>query len=301
MRTLGGIRSERLDPAKVMQAKYLGVTLPHDQAWRSHIDSVIAKAYLKLGFVKRNLRGAPVCSQITAYFALVRAGMEYAAPILDPYFRRDIDALEKVQRKAARWMKSQYSYNVRLLTELKWAPLADWRCIIKLCLLHKIHMGAVNLNLRRDFSIGCSTLSTRTGPWANPDGLLVNHELHRPPKKDSSTEFCHSQFHPDLEQFAWRSPKALPTPSVGLWNAIHERCFDSTHWRVASHGDLLITSISDSKGSRRATHWPIIAMFFTTSMHFQSTFAMKLIDTTIKVHVYNGLLYMGERTCLMKH
>ena len=122
MKTLWGTRSERLDPAKVMQAKYLGVTLPHDQAWRSHIDSVIAKAYLKLGFKKRNLRGALVCSQITAYFALVRAGMEYAAPILDSYFRKDIDALETVQRKTARWTKSQYSYNIsvtRLLTELK--------------------------------------------------------------------------------------------------------------------------------------------------------------------------------------
>ena len=65
MRTFGGIHSERFYHMKgqilkeVPQANYLGVTLFRDQAWRSHIDSVIAKANQKLGFVKRNLRGAP--------------------------------------------------------------------------------------------------------------------------------------------------------------------------------------------------------------------------------------------------
>ena len=99
MRTLGGIHSERLFHMKgqilkeVPQAKYLGVTLSRDQAWRSHIDSVIAKANQKLGFVKRNLRGTRLRSKITAYFAIVRTGMEYAAPIWDPYLRKDIDAL----------------------------------------------------------------------------------------------------------------------------------------------------------------------------------------------------------------
>ena len=81
-------------------------------------------------------------------------------------------------------VKSQYSYNVSitsLLTELKWAPLADRRRITKLCLLHKVHTGAVNLNFKRDFDIDYSTRTTRTGSWINPDGQLVNHKLHRTP------------------------------------------------------------------------------------------------------------------------
>ena len=110
--------------------------------------------------------------------------MEYATPIWDPYLHKDIDALEKVQRKATLWVKSQYSYNVSitsLQTELKWVPLVDRRCITKLCLLYKIQTSAVNLNFKRYFNIDYPTRTTRTGSWVNPDGQLVNHKLHRPP------------------------------------------------------------------------------------------------------------------------
>ena len=35
--------------------------------------------------------------------------MEYAAPIWDPYYDTDIYKLEKVQRRATRWILSEYS------------------------------------------------------------------------------------------------------------------------------------------------------------------------------------------------
>ena len=96
MVTLGRIHSERFYHMKgqilkeVLHAKYLGVTPSRYLAWRSHMDSVIAKANQTLGFVKRNLRGAPLRSRITAYFAIVRAGLKYAAPIWDPYLRKTL-------------------------------------------------------------------------------------------------------------------------------------------------------------------------------------------------------------------
>ena len=126
MVTLGRIHSERFYHMKgqilkeVLHAKYLGVTPSRYLAWRSHMDSVIAKANQTLGFVKRNLRGAPLHSRITAYFAIVRAGLEYAAPIWDPYLRKDIDALEIVQRKAARWVKSQYFFLTMSASPASW-------------------------------------------------------------------------------------------------------------------------------------------------------------------------------------
>ena len=191
MRMLGGIHSERFyhiegpDPEGSTASKIpLRHPIPWPSIWRSHIDSVIAKANQKLRFVKCNLWGAPLLSKMTAYYAIVHADMEYATPIWDPYLRMDIDTLEKVQRKAAWWVKSQYSYNVSitsLLTELKWAPLAERRRITKLCLLHKIHTGAVNLNFKRDFNINYSTRTTPTGSWINHEGQLVNHQLHLPP------------------------------------------------------------------------------------------------------------------------
>ena len=40
---------------------------------------------------------------------LVRPIIEYVAPIWDPYYNTDIYKLEKVQRRAARWILSEYS------------------------------------------------------------------------------------------------------------------------------------------------------------------------------------------------
>ena len=78
--------------------------------WSHHMDQVLLKANQKLGFIRRNLRGAPIRSKSIAYFPMVRSSMEYAAPIWDPYLQKDIDALERIQRKAAWWITSQYSY-----------------------------------------------------------------------------------------------------------------------------------------------------------------------------------------------
>ena len=43
---------------------------------------------------------------------LVRPIMEYVAPIWDPYYDTDIYKLEKLQRRAARWILSEYSRTI---------------------------------------------------------------------------------------------------------------------------------------------------------------------------------------------
>ena len=41
-----------------------------------------------------------------AYLSLVRPSLEYAASAWDPYLIKDITAIEKIQRRAARWVTS---------------------------------------------------------------------------------------------------------------------------------------------------------------------------------------------------
>ena len=116
---------------EVETAKYLGVLLSNTLSWSPHIDAVACKASQKLGFIRRNLRGNPLKSKCMAYTALVRSGMEYAAPIWDPATQKDSNKLETIQRRAARWAKSVFydrSVSVtKLLQELEWAELADRR------------------------------------------------------------------------------------------------------------------------------------------------------------------------------
>ena len=192
MRTLGGIHSERFYTMKdqilkeVTHAKYLGVTLSNDLTWSYHIDQVLLKANQKLGFIRRNLRGAPIRSKSIAYFTMVRSSMEYAASIWDPYLQKDINALERVQRRAARWATSQYSNTTSvtgLLQRLNWAPLSLRRRHQKLSLFHSIHTGAVKLNFPRDFGIDYAQRTTRTGSIITADGQTVSHKLHRPVPK----------------------------------------------------------------------------------------------------------------------
>ena len=73
------ICGEFLSP--VTNEKYLGVHITQDLSWSLHIDRVATKASQKLGFICRNLRGAPAQCKQLAYIALVRSGMEYASTI----------------------------------------------------------------------------------------------------------------------------------------------------------------------------------------------------------------------------
>ena len=91
--------------------------------------------------------------------------------------------MEKVQRKAACWVKSKYSRTdsvTRLLEELKWAPLADRRRHQKLCLFHKIHTSAVNLSFSSDFGLYYVTRTTRAGSVITEDGQVLSYKLNRP-------------------------------------------------------------------------------------------------------------------------
>ena len=55
----------------VPHAKYLGITLSSDPDWSHHVSDTAKKAHQRLGFLKRNLRGAPYKCRETAYLTLI--------------------------------------------------------------------------------------------------------------------------------------------------------------------------------------------------------------------------------------
>ena len=92
-------------------------------SWSTHIQMMSNKAMKVLNFVKRNLTNCLTNTKIQAYLTLVRSIMEYASPIWDPYYHSDIYKLEKVQRRAACWVLSDYSRETSvtsLLLSLNW-------------------------------------------------------------------------------------------------------------------------------------------------------------------------------------
>ena len=127
-----------------MDAKYLGVTLSNDLEWSKHIATMTNKANSKLSFLRRNLKGCPEKFKQTGYFSLIRSFMEYGALVLDPYQKYNSDKVERVQRRAAKFVKSRcarYSSVSYMLDELGWPPLSQRRQEALLILFYKIING----------------------------------------------------------------------------------------------------------------------------------------------------------------
>ena len=87
----------------VDNAKYLGVTINKSLSWNNHIDNVTKKAYQTLAFLRRNINMCNRNSKEQAYKTFVRAALEYASSVWDPHTARNINAIEMVQRRAARF------------------------------------------------------------------------------------------------------------------------------------------------------------------------------------------------------
>jgi len=77
----------------------------------------------------------------SAYLAIVCPSLEYASVAWDPYHNKKIEHLEKVQRKAARWVVNNFSCHssvTAVLQHLQWPTLQLRRKISKLQTLFRI-------------------------------------------------------------------------------------------------------------------------------------------------------------------
>ena len=124
-----------------MDAKYFGVTLSNDLEWSKHIATKTNNANSKLSFLRRNLKGCTEKLKQTAYFSLIRSSMEYGATVWDPYQKYNSDKVERVQRRAARFVKSWYSRYSSVYEVLGWTPLSQRRQEARLILFYKIING----------------------------------------------------------------------------------------------------------------------------------------------------------------
>ena len=104
------------------------------------------KANSKLSFLRRNLKSCPEKFKQTVHFSLNRSFMEYDATVWDPYQKCNSDKIERVQRQAARFVKSRYSRYSSvsdMLDELGWTLFLkgdrrlDLSCFTKLLTIRR--------------------------------------------------------------------------------------------------------------------------------------------------------------------
>ena len=120
----------------------LGVTITKDLKWNTHISNVCTKANRTLGFLRRNLFSCPQDVREAAYKGLVRPILEYGSSVWDPHYEGLIDDLEKVQKRAARFVTRNYTYEkgsmTDILKKLKWNPCRKEGRIIGLYCFTKV-------------------------------------------------------------------------------------------------------------------------------------------------------------------
>ena len=76
----------------------------------------VKKANAVLGMIKRNIHFKSKDVIVKLYKSLVRPRLEYCIQAWSPYLKKDIDRLEKVQRRATRMIEGYWdlSYEERL-------------------------------------------------------------------------------------------------------------------------------------------------------------------------------------------
>ena len=83
------------------------------------------------------------------YHSLIRSILDYASIIWSSYTQKNIQLIESVQRRAARFVTNDYSSSTsvtNLLSDLGWKPLSHRRNELRLLMFYKIIQHLVDIN-----------------------------------------------------------------------------------------------------------------------------------------------------------
>ena len=135
-----------LQPTKA--AKYLGVTIDNKLNFNTHISEITRKANSTLSFVSRNFHKCPPRTKEHCIKALVHPILNYGSSVWDPHTQSNISKLEKINKRAARFVTGNYTFEhgqtEKNLTQLKWPTLQQQRLQHKVTLLYKIYKNIVH-------------------------------------------------------------------------------------------------------------------------------------------------------------
>ena len=165
------LRGHTLDV--VSSENYLGVKLDNRLSWSPHINAVAGKGNGKLSFLRRNLKIANKDTKAAAYRSLCRPNLEYCCTAWSPHQVGDKATLEKVQRKAARFVNGDYrrrSSPSQMIEDLEWESLETRRLKHRISLTYRIIHSHVAIPLDRYFR-----LSRKTRACIHPYKLIVPH------------------------------------------------------------------------------------------------------------------------------
>ena len=133
---------------QVNSAKYLGVHIDQKLNFNAHVDATVKKANSVCAFLRRNFRHCNQKIKEATYVTYTRPIVEYAATAWDPHTQRNINKVEIVQRRSARYVCGDYdrtSSVTSMTNKLKWPSLVSGRLQSRLAMLYRIRFGLVDV------------------------------------------------------------------------------------------------------------------------------------------------------------
>jgi hypothetical protein len=120
------------DQLEANSFKYLGIIIRSDLNWAEHVNYTLQKAWKALHFVMCILKKGNSNTKRLAYTALVRPILEYGAVCWDPYRKGQVGALNRLQKRAAKFANTN---------KTGWETLAERRMVAPLCVLYRAYTG----------------------------------------------------------------------------------------------------------------------------------------------------------------
>ena len=156
-------------PSLLWNLNLIWVHLQDDLGWITHIGHVTSKASRMLGVVRRNLYNFPESVKETVYFSLVRPHTECANVVWDPYQKNDKKQDKKIQKSAAKFVKSK-SRHRKFTSKWLWMAVTGWRRVARLTIMYKIVNDEVEIHRDRYLKP-----VTRLFRHSNSQGFIQHH------------------------------------------------------------------------------------------------------------------------------
>ena len=100
---------------KACTHKDLGIVISSDLNWQHHYNSILAKGYEILGLLKCSFStNITVQSKKLLYVSLVRSQLLFCSVLWKPYLLKDVKKLEKLQRRATKYILKDYSSDTNI-------------------------------------------------------------------------------------------------------------------------------------------------------------------------------------------
>ena len=127
----------------------MGINIDSNLNWSEQCTYVFNKSNFMMSFLERNLIRCPSNVKENCFNALVRPILEYSCTAWDPYRQNQIDRLELINKRAARFITGNYTRehgnSIKNFESLGWCSLRERRLKCKLILLFKIKSDLIHI------------------------------------------------------------------------------------------------------------------------------------------------------------